>query len=261
MNIIFTALSIILCIVLLPFVLLLWLFTMICTLFIKRKEYYKHSRFFRWLLNVNTAVCKAIFNCKFVVTGKEILPKDGRFVLVSNHRSNFDPIWTWLVLRKSDVAFLTKEKNRHIFAFGKIICKCCFLPIDRENARNALVTVKKSAQLITDNQASIGVYPEGTRNFSAKGLLPFHDCVFKVAQLANVPIVIMTVDGTEKIHVNFPFRRTTIKFDFLEVIPTEEVCTMRTCDIGEHVRKVMLDNLQPQSETATIADGQTEQLQ
>lgn len=248
MQIILTILSIIICLAVLPLVLLLWLFTMICALFIKRKEYVKHSKFFRWLLNINTAVCKAIFNCKFVVTGKDKLPKDGRFVLVSNHRSNFDPIWTWYALRKYDVAFLTKEKNRHIFSFGKIICKCCFLPIDRENPRNALETVKKASQLILDDQVSIGVYPEGTRNFSAKGLLPFHDCVFKVAQLANVPIVVMTVDGTEKVHVNFPFRRTTIKMDILEVIPAQTAIDMRTCDIGEHIRTVMLDNLEPQGE-------------
>ena len=50
----------------------------------------------------------------------------------------------WLVLKPWDIAFISKGENFKIPFFGRIIRKCCFMPIDRENPRKALRTINKA---------------------------------------------------------------------------------------------------------------------
>ena len=56
---------------------------------------------------------------------------------------------------------------------------------------------------------SFAIYPEGTRSKSAE-LLPWHAGSLKIAQKAGVPIVVGTVEGTERIARNVPWRRSHV---------------------------------------------------
>lgn len=222
----------------------------ISSLFVDSKRIYdKHSRYYRILLQSFTSLTARVMGVRMHVSGldkfTEAIPAGQRFLLVQNHRSNFDPILTWYVLNKQDIAFVSKEKNMHIPFFGKIIRRCCFMSIDRENAREALKTIIKASELIKDNQVSIGIYPEGTRNKECKGLLPFHNGVFKIAQLAKVPVVITTIHGTENIHKNYLRRRTDVYMDITGVISAEEIGKMSTKEmaaIAEQQMTAHLDN-------------------
>ena len=218
------------------------LFTCICALFVKKgKEYDKNSKFYRFLLYSWTSIALFLTQIKIHVTGMEKLPK-GRFVLVGNHRSAYDPIVTWQAFKKYDLAFVSKEGNFHIPFFGRVIQRCCFMEIDRTNAKNALKTVARACKLIATDECSVAVYPEGTRN-RGEGLLPFHNSVFKIAQKAVTPIVVVAVRGTEKIAERTPWRRSHMYLDVLEVIPAEEVISSRTVDLGERISTEILDHI------------------
>ena len=183
-----------------------------------------------------------ILRIKIHVEGLENVPKNSRFLLVGNHRSNYDPILTWHILKKYEVSFISKKSNFKIPFFGKIIRKCSFMEIDRENPRNAIKTINAASELIVNNEASIAVYPEGTRS-KTKELLPFHNGVFKIAQKSSVPIVVLTIQGTENIYKNIPFKKTDVQMKFVSVISEEEVNSMSTSEIGEKVKTILLDNL------------------
>ena len=215
------------------------LFLWICSLFVKNKEYEKHSRFYRWLLTTATTIGLWIVRVKIHTKGIEKMPQ-GRFLLVQNHRSKFDPLVSWVVFKKQDVAFISKKSNFKVPIFGKIIRKCCFMAIDRENPRNAVKTVEKASELLKNDEVSVGVYPEGTRSYG-KELLPFHNSVFKIAQKAGVPIVITGIDGTEKVAKRTPWKRTDVYLEVLDVIPAEEAKGMRTAEIGERMQKKLND--------------------
>ena len=167
-----------------------------------KKEYNEDSKYFRFLLNNSTAIAVKLIRIHISLTGREKLPK-GRFLLVSNHRSKFDPILTWHVFAKENLSFISKPENFKVPVYGRIIHRCCFMPIDRENPRKALKTIQRAISLIKNDVASVAVYPEGTRNYG-EGLLPFHAAVLKIAQKAEVPIVVMTVQGTYEIQKNYP---------------------------------------------------------
>lgn len=218
------------------------LFGCVCSLFINRKKQYtKNSKFYRFLLNSITILVLFVLRVKIHVVGKEHLPK-GRFLLASNHRSNYDPLVTWAVLRKQQMAFISKPSNFKIPFFGWMAKRCCFMSIDRENARKAVETINTASQLMIDNQASVGVYPEGTRSKTSE-LLPFHNMVFRIAQKASVPIVVMTIKGAENIRQRTPWRRTHVYINILGVIQTEEVLGKRTSELGEQIFQQMADSL------------------
>lgn len=219
----------------------------VSTFFVDMNQVYmKNSRFYRLLLYSGLELIMFFGRVKIHYEGLEKLPKDGKFLLVSNHRSNFDPMVSMLILRKYNIAYISKPENFKIPLAGKIVYRCCFMPIDRVNTRNALETLERAVAYIKSGEGPIGAYPEGTRSKTGE-LLKFRNGLFKVAQKADVPIVVMTVKGTERICKNFPWRRTDVYLKFTDVIPEQYVVSHRTFEIGEIVRNSM---------EASLSDGQ-----
>ncbi|MCR5585894.1 MAG: 1-acyl-sn-glycerol-3-phosphate acyltransferase [Lachnospiraceae bacterium] len=218
----------------------LWvIFLMINAILISPKKVYtKHSKYHRFLLNFSTVFALPGAGVRLHVTGLDKLPKEGRFVLMGNHRSKFDPIVTWRVLMDRDIAYISKPENFKVFCFGRIIRKCCFLPINRTDPRDSLKTFMKAADLLKNDTVSIGIYPEGTRSKTLE-LLPFHDGTMKVAQMAKVPIVVVTTRGTENIAHNFPFKNTDVYVDFIETIPVDFITSNSSHVISARVREDM----------------------
>ncbi|MBE6932465.1 MAG: 1-acyl-sn-glycerol-3-phosphate acyltransferase [Ruminococcaceae bacterium] len=228
--------------ILLGLFLLYVLFLGVCSLLVNpEREYAKNSNFYRFLLDSATAAAMKLLRIRVHTNGMEMLPEDTKVLFVSNHRSNFDPIVTWYALKERKIAFVSKPSNFKIPFFGRIIRKCCFLPIDRENPRKAIVTINKAAKLLQKQEVSIGIYPEGTRSKTGQ-LLPFHNGVFKIAQKAESPIAVLSITGTEKISGRTPFQPTDVYLDVLEVFPGENIKESKTETIGMMVRHLILTN-------------------
>ena len=208
-----------------------------------KKEYDQHSKFYRFLVNVVTWLTLWCSRVRIHVTGAEKVPKTN-VLFVGNHRSNYDSLVTWQVFKKWNVAYISKDSNFRIPICGRLIRRCCFLAIDRENPRNAIKTINKAAELIHQENISYGVYPEGTRNKAYTGLLPFHNGVFKIAQKANVPVVVVAVHGTEKIHKHAPWHHTDVYLDVLDVMDAAFVKENGTAVIGDRVQQLLLVHLE-----------------
>ena len=75
----------------------------------------------------------------------------------------------------------------------------------------------------------------------------FHAGSFKIAQKAQVPVVIACVTGTQNVHSNFFRRFTHVRLDFLEVLSKEQVAEMTTVEMAEHSQELIqarLDELE-----------------
>ena len=191
--------------------------------------------FYSALVSYVEGLVPALFRVRIHASGTDKIP-DGRWLLVGNHLSGFDPLVTGWVLRKHRIAFITKPSIRRLPVIGTTIHKACYLPIDRENDRAALKTILEAIRLIREDVVSIGIYPEGTRSVTGE-LLPFRNGAFKIAQKARVPIVVALIRGTEQIFRNFPWRPTDVRLEILAVLDTETVSRLNTNEIGEEVRK------------------------
>lgn len=242
MKIVLLILLIILATVLLPF-----LFLTVCGLFVDmKKEYDRDSRFFRALLDGSTTVVLWLLGVRYDIRGEENFPAEGNFLFISNHRSNYDPIIQWTVFKRYKLSFISKKENFRIPMYGRIIHRCCFMPIDRKSPRKAMETVNRAARLLTETENSVGVYPEGKRSKECR-LLPFHAAVLKVAQKADRPIVISTIEGTENIFRNIRrFRKTVVTIKILETIDADRVRSTKTSELSEYCAALMKRELEEQ---------------
>lgn len=175
-------------------------------------------------------------------TGAEDLPKQP-FLLVGNHLSNLDPLIALAALKGREAAFVSKPENFKIPVVGFVMHNAAFLPIDRENPRNAVTTIKTAAQHITERGLCVGIYPEGTRNKTGARLLPFHNGSFKIATAAKCPVAVMTVRYEEGL---FPYERRAI-VRFVEVLDAEYIAANRTDAISERVKEIIEKDLKKQT--------------
>ncbi len=213
-----------------------------------KKPVTKRSGFYRWLLDQTVSLILTLGRVEVQATGLEKLKDLPPFLLVANHRSNFDPFVAIASCPKAQLAYVAKPAIFKIPITGRIVHKCFFLSIDRENDREALKTIKEASRLIKDGTVSIGIYPEGTRSKTGE-LLPFRNGSFKIAKWANCPIVIARTTGTEKIAHRFARRHTKTTFEVLDVLTANEVADMSTWEIGQYARSLMLgDKPQPHNE-------------
>lgn len=211
----------------------------VCVDFDKPQD--KPSKFFRRMMeDVADYLCTST-RIKLHVTGEEKLPKDTRYLLVCNHRSLFDPIVKLSALKGTDIAYMSKPQNFKIPVAGKLMHKCCCLPLDRENNREALKSIKRADELIRQDLCSIGIYPEGTRN-KGDGILPLHSGSFKIAQRSGVPVVIATVKNTDIVLKRMPFRSTDVYIDILDVISAEDAKKNPTSETAQRAWEIMSAN-------------------
>ena len=192
----------------------------------------------RWIVLTIIGLLVRVGRLRITVRGMDTLP-EGRFLLVGNHRSSYDPIATvWALRRRGvDIAFITKPENMKI-PLVRLIHRANFLVIDREDPRRAIATIHAAAGLLTNDVVNVGVYPEGTRSKSGQ-LLPFHNAVFKIAKQAKVPMVVAAVAGSERISGNAPWRSTEVVIDLCGCIGREEVAAGSTKELGERVRAML----------------------
>lgn len=196
------------------------------------------SHFYNALIKYALGFFSAFMGIRIHFSGEELIP-EGRWLLVSNHRSIFDPITTIWALRRHEVAFISKPENLKLPVIGRYLHRGMHLTIDRSDDRAALRTILTAADYIKKDFMSCAIYPEGTRN-KGEGLLPFRNGAFKIAQKAKAPIVIMTTRYSGDVVKNFPFKKTDCWLTIHKVISTEDAAAMSTHDIGELVRDTML---------------------
>lgn len=218
----------------------LGLFAVSLTVNMKKPVEENHPRYRKTVLYVLGILCR-VARLRISLTGEEMLPQ-GRFLLVSNHRSSYDPIATGWALRRYDMTFVTKPENLKIPIAGPMIYKANYLPINRADPRKAMATIQSAARILSNDWASVGIYPEGTRSRTME-MLPFHNGVFKIAQKANVPIVVVSIDGTENIHKHAPIRPTAVDIRICAVIPAEEVKSASGAALGARVREILEQSL------------------
>ena len=225
---------------------LAFLFLLVLSLLAKQEENPAgDDPFYRRVIELYCEAVCTILGMKVDVRGMEQLPRSGRFMLVCNHLSLLDVVVMVWKFQKQQVTFISKQENMDMFIVGKLMHKIQCLPLNRENDREALKTILKAIAIVKENKASMGLFPEGTRSLDGK-LHSFRSGGFKIAQKANVPIVVCTIQNTNKVFRNFlHLRPTPIPLHLIEVIPAEALKGVTTVDISARVHGLMAADLGP----------------
>lgn len=109
------------------------------------------------------------------------------FVIVANHQSNWD-LWVLGCTLPRRTVSLGKKSLKWIPFFGQVYWLAGNILIDRGDAAKAKQAMLKTTEVMRQEDTSIWVFPEGTRNLG-RGLLPFKKGAFQMAINAGVPIV------------------------------------------------------------------------
>ena len=99
-------------------------------------------------------------------------------------------------------------------------------------------SINSAAENIKNDLCSMAIYPVGTRARDGE-MLPFHAGSFKIATKSEVPVVVTTVNNTNHVHKNAPWKRTEITLRICEVIPVEEVVSSNTNQLAERAERAM----------------------
>ena len=221
----------------------------VISLFFPKGEPKKESRFWRrWTVHAVRWILDML-RVRVKIEGRELLPGEP-VVLVSNHRSDFDPMAAMVAFSHRPLVYISKESNLRIPIAGAFVRRCHFLPIDRENPRSALATLKHAASLMREEGLDIGIYPEGTRSYKG-GPKPFKEGAFLMAKQAGAPIVLMTTEGTEEIAGHVILRRNIVRLRVLRVISAEEVAATTARELTRLSEETLLAALGQTTERPT----------
>ena len=209
------------------------------SLFVNKKDPDpKFFPFYRKLLTLSIGPLLQIGRIRVELVGAEKLPQSG-FLLVGNHRSDFDPITAMWALRRWGLTFVTKKENVDIPVGGRLIVGSGCLSLDRSDDKQGLMVIRQAVRRIRNGDV-IGIYPEGTRS-KAGELLPFRVGCFKAAQWAKCPLAVLKVENSELVGQNFLRHKTTVRLTVRAVLPYDQIADMDTKDIGDMVRNILLE--------------------
>lgn len=186
-----------------------------------------------------------LMRVRITTRGLEQTPQ-GRFLLVCNHLNDVDPAILMKYFPQQELAFISKRENEQKFILGKFMHRLLCQSINRENDREALRTILNCVNILKEDIASVGVFPEGWVSLDRK-LHRFRPGVFKIAQKTGVPIVVCTLRDTYTV---LPAMRrlqpSHVQLHLVGVLQPEEYQGKTTIEIAERVYRMMADDLGPE---------------
>lgn len=223
----------------------LFLIEWIAGLFVNKKKEYNHvSKWARFWFNTGL---RFIINHAHIwvrANGKFKIPQKEKFLLVCNHRSKFDNFVITMQLGKRDIAFITKKENKKIPVANAFFNGLCYISIDRDDKMQSLLGFKRAASLIENNIASVGVFPEGTRQTKKVIGDSFHEGAFNIAIHCKAPIVVTALKNTDLIHKRWPWKATLVKWDIVAVLTYDEYHDLPAKAISDKIYKMLEEHLQ-----------------
>lgn len=130
------------------------------------------------------------------IKGAENLLQDRPQILASNHRGAFD-ILALQGFIPIQFRWVAKKSLFKIPIIGWSMSLVGYVSIDREKAGSAYKSIERAAEKVK-NGTSVLIFPEGTRS-AAGSLLPFKRGGFLLATKSGVPIVPVSIRGTENL--------------------------------------------------------------
>lgn len=128
-------------------------------------------------------------NISIKVLNKENIPNDGKYLLISNHRSIIDPLIIEIALKDSLIHgfWVSKKELYNSLFFGSFTRNSDSILLDREAAN--MSSFFKDTKEVVNNGHSIFIFPEGTRNKENTPLSSFKDGARLIAIKNRLPLL------------------------------------------------------------------------
>ncbi len=121
--------------------------------------------FYNFARAVLTPILNFVFNVKYI--GQENLKAEGGYIICSNHRSLWDPMFIAFGEKKRRLNFMAKKELFKFKPFAKIIRSLGAFPVSRGSGDVGAI---KNAVEVVNNGNILLIFPEGTRSKTGKPL-------------------------------------------------------------------------------------------
>jgi 1-acyl-sn-glycerol-3-phosphate acyltransferase len=158
-----------------------------------------------------------IAGVKVRTLGLEKIDPARTYIFMSNHISNLDPPVTLpLIPRRTSV--MVKKGLFKVPILGSIMRIGSLVPVDRGNREAGIAAVRDALKAV-EQGLNMTIYVEGHRSFDGR-LLPFKKGPFYLAEACKVPVVPITISGTEAVmpKAQFAIRPGTVTVEFHDPI-------------------------------------------
>lgn len=166
----------------------------------KKKKLTKHEKLFKVLRSFARGLYKAV--CPYTLYGNLQKYNEGSLITVGNHYSYMDVVFPVLVTDKP-IHFIAKQQ---LWTDGglmkKFVTMCECIPVKRDGSD---VQAIKECLRILKTGGVINIFPEGTRNHSYDGYLPFYGGAAALSIKTQTPIIPII-----KVNKIKAFRRTHV---------------------------------------------------
>lgn len=99
---------------------------------------------------------------RFRTVGTENIPDSGGFILAANHRSNWDPVFVGIPVKRHQVCYMAKAELFHKnVILTKLITALGAFPIERGKGDTGAIDW---ADRVLNEGGVLGMFPEGTRS-------------------------------------------------------------------------------------------------
>ena len=193
---------------------------------------------------IHDLCCAGAFVCglKPDIRGLENILEDEPAVYIMNHRSIFDIILAYTMMKRK-TGFIAKKELKKAPFLAQWITLNHGLFMDRENIREGLKTIMQGIEFIKEGFSMV-IFPEGTRNKdkeSHTSLLPFHGGSFKLAEKTGVPIVPVVFWNTEDCFENHrPFMKAAdVRIRIGTPVRIEELDKEQRRQIAQYMQDIM----------------------
>ena len=147
---------------------------------------------YRWCVLAIGRVLGFIYVRKYVVEGRENVPKDGGLIVASNHLNNADPPFIALALGRPPI-FMAKKEMLELPIAGPLFRAWGTFPVRRGEADLGAI---REATSVVDRGELLLMFPEGTRSRDAR-LAKGHPGTGLIALRTGAPVLPVAISGSE----------------------------------------------------------------
>ncbi|QFR50089.1 1-acyl-sn-glycerol-3-phosphate acyltransferase [Sulfurimonas lithotrophica] len=128
-------------------------------------------------------------NIEIKVINEEKIPKEGQYLLISNHRTIIDPTIIEVATQNREIFghWISKKELYDSFFFGLFVKNAGTILLDRESSQ--MSGFFKDIRKVVKSGDSVYIFPEGTRNQSDEPLGEFKGGAEKIAKMNKIDML------------------------------------------------------------------------
>lgn len=204
------------------------------------EERYDEDARFALVLRIIGSV-KRFGRIRTVVLDDDKLPKEGGYIMYSNHQGKYDALGI-MEAHKTPCSVVADAERSQMLLFNQVIKLVRGKRLERHNMRQQVTELEKLTEEVRQGRRYI-YFPEGGYDHNGNHLQEFRAGAFKCAVKAQATIVPVALYDS---HLPFDFnsyRKVTTQVCFLDPIYYEEYKGKTTKEIGEMIKQRIEEKL------------------